>query len=406
MKGLTALALVSVLAIAAPALAGEARTYFDIGAKAYEAGRYMDAISAFKEAYRLSKRPGLLFSLGQANRMEFFARSDPARLKDAVHYYEQYVAKVPSGHHRRDATEALATLKPMLANVGGEAAGTAGAGALVGGARVMISSPTDGARITFDGKPVSDPFMQAVQPGKHKVRIAAKGYQPYERDLVVDAKTGAPPLDITLEEKPARLVVRAPSGAEVSVDGRPEGVAPLPALSLPSGEHFVAVTENGHKPFSRTVRLERGQSQTVEADLHVTAQRTTSWVLIGVGAAGLVTGGALGYVALHKQSQAQSIAEADTSQGNLPPGELGRYNALRQQRDDFRLGSVVALGAGTAVAGLGLVLLAFDEPTAPLPPTERGVPGKERAPETPEFEISAAPLLRSGLYGASVQGSF
>ena len=57
----------------APAAADEARTYFDIGAKAYQAGRYLDAAQAFDEAYRRSTRPGLLFSLGQAHRMEYLS---------------------------------------------------------------------------------------------------------------------------------------------------------------------------------------------------------------------------------------------------------------------------------------------------------------------------------------------
>ena len=400
------LSVALLLALASPARADEARTYFDIGAKAYEAGRYLDAARAFKEAYRLSKRPGLLFSLGQANRMEFFARSDPARLADAVHYYQEYVKEVSSGHHRREATEALATLKPLLANLGG-AGTTSASGGLEAGARVMLSSATEGARIMLDGKAVSDPFMGAVAPGKHKVKITAPGYQSYEREIDVDAKTGAPPLDVTLHEKPGRLVIHAPDGADVAIDGRLQGVTPLPPLSIRPGEHFVAVMLNGHEAFSRTITIGRGAEKTVDADLHTTQQRTASWVLLGAGAAGIVAGGVLGYVALTKQSAAQDIQKADTSSGNLPSSQLDRYDTLRQERDSFRLAAVISLSSGVALAGVGFTLRAFDHPRAPLPPAEQGVPGAGKPVTTsPGFEISAAPLCTPALCGAAVRGAF
>jgi tetratricopeptide (TPR) repeat protein len=406
MKAHAAAMFACALAVSIPARADEARTYFDIGAKAYEAGRYIDAAHAFQEAYRLSKRPGLLFSLGQANRMEFFARSDPARLKDAVHYYEEYLHQAPSGRRVVDATDALATLKPMLANLGGAGAGSPAAVSMRPEPRVMISSPTEGARITFDGKAVSDPFMASVPAGTHHVTLSAPGYEEYRRDLVVDAQRGAPPLDIALQAMPARLTVRAPDGAEVAIDGRLQGVTPLPPLSVPAGKHFVAVTLNGRDAFSRTLTLERGQNATLQADLHVSTQRTVSWVFLGAGGAGVVAGGVLGYLAIQKQSDARSIASASKSQGNLPPSDLARYNSLSSSRDELRLASVVSLSAGAGAAVIGLVLRAFDQPQAPLPPAEQAAPGAEKPAAEPSFEISAAPVFSPGTLGASLGGRF
>ena len=46
----------------------QAKTYFEAGKQAYEASRYAIAISAFDEAYRLSPRSQILFSLAQALR--------------------------------------------------------------------------------------------------------------------------------------------------------------------------------------------------------------------------------------------------------------------------------------------------------------------------------------------------
>lgn len=51
------------------------------------------------------------------------------------------------------------------------------------------------------------------------------------------------------------LVVRAPSGATVSIDGRPPLLAPASLPALAFGEHFVRVTMPGRRPWSARVPL-------------------------------------------------------------------------------------------------------------------------------------------------------
>ncbi len=386
----------------------EARAFFNIGAKAYEAGKYMDAVHAFEQAYKKSTRSGLLFSLAQAHRMQFFAGSDPARLRDAVKHYREYLKAEPNGRRAGDATEALEKLVPLLERLetSGEPASTAPAAATK--PRLMISSPTPGVRIELDGRAVEgDTYIGEVAPGKHRVRLTAPGFQDYVRDVVVDARSGAPPLDVTLVEKPAALTVRAPDGAEVSVDGRFVGNAPLPAIELRPGTHFVAVTSNGRRAFTRKLQLVRGDRRTLDADLESTGQRTTSWVLMGVGAGGLIAGGVLGVVAMGKESDAQAILDDSEKKGDQPASSLGRYEALRGERDDFRLAAVISAGAGLVVGGTGLVLHIFDEPRVQLPDLEEGPAGAPtQAPTPTSMEVSAAPLLSPGAVGGAVFGRF
>src|SRR4051812_9930626 len=52
--------------------AADARLYFNAGARAYAAGKYVPAIRAFEEAYRIEPRPGLVFSIAQAYRRQYF----------------------------------------------------------------------------------------------------------------------------------------------------------------------------------------------------------------------------------------------------------------------------------------------------------------------------------------------
>ena len=405
---LTAGLLATLLLAADPGLAGdESRTYFDIGAKAYQAGRFLDAAQAFEEAYKRSNRAGLLFSLGQAHRMEHAARNDPARLRDAVRYYEEYLAKDPQGKRAAEAADALSKLRPMLGSTekpSGPVAPTAPSKP-----RVMISSPTPDVKVTFDGRGVSHPFIQEVEPGKHKVVLSAPGFEDYTREIVVDAKTGAPPLDIPLKERPALLSINAPDGAEVAIDGRLQGETPLPPLPVGAGKHFVTITVNGKKPFSERVTLKRGEKRTLSASLESTGQRTASWVLMGIGAGGLVAGGVLGYFALDKQSQAQDIRDAAETKGNQSASSLSRYDELRQSRDDYRLASMITLGAGAGLGTLGFMLYVLDPAKAPLPPQEDSAPGQPAAPGSPAapgMEISAAPLWAPGFAGGSILGRF
>ncbi len=397
-----------VSTLGTPALAGgadEARTYFEVGAKAYKVGDYLNAIKAFEEAYRRSNRSGLLFSIAQAHRMEYFARNNPARLRDAVGYYQKYLAAEPKGKRAAEVSEYLARLKPLLPSDAAEPRAPTAPTAPTK-PRVMISSPTPGVHVTFDGRSVSHPFIQEVSAGKHKLLLSAPGFADYTREIVVDAKEGAPAFDIPLKELPASVEIVAPDGAEVTLDGRLLGVTPLPTLPVPSGRHFLAVTKNGKKAWSQEIVLARGQKKRVETSLEATGQRTASWILIGVGAAGVVGGGVLGYLAVRKQSDAQDIRDASTGAGGLPQSDFSRYQSLRQSRDDLRLAAFVTAGTGLGIGSLGLALNIFDEPKVPLPPSEKlpGKPDQQRPSSLPSMEVSALPLPGGG--GATLHGRF
>ena len=255
---------------------------------------------------------------------------------------------------------------------------------------------------------MSHPYIAEVAPGKHKLLLSAPGHVDYTREITVDAKTGAPPLDIPLDPLPAQLTIQAPDGADVAIDGRLQGVTPLPPLPVSAGRHFVTVTLNGRQPYSTRITLKRGEKRKLAADLPSTGQRTASWILMGVGAGGIVAGGVLGFISLRKQSQAEDILDASKTKGDLDESERGRYESLRDSRDNFRLAAVISASAGAGVGALGLMLNLFDQPKAPLPPAEEGVPGEPKGrPEAPSsMEISAAPVFAPGIAGGAFRGRF
>ena len=356
----------------------EARTFFNVGAKAYEAGKYLDAIRAFEEAYKRVQRPGLLFSLGQAHRRQFFVDSEPARLKDAVRYYREYLAKDARGRRRTDAQRALEKIVPLLPQPDeGESVPTPSRSErLSDKPRVVVSSPTPGVQIFFDGKRVQgSTLVRDVTPGRYKLRLSAPGFRDYQREIVVDKVQGTPPLDIALEELPAQVVLDGPAGAEVSVDGRFVGELPLPPLKLSPGEHFVAVTSSGAHAFTKRLRLKRGEKRTLKPDLETTGQRTASWVLMGVGAGGLVAGGVFGALAVNKENQAQELHDKSKNEGNLSSSEANRYLELRDSRDNFRTLTFVSAGIGLAALTTGFVLYVTDRPRVQVPDLDERAPG-------------------------------
>lgn len=399
----------------------QARTYFKAGAQAYEAGQFLAAIQAFEQAFKFAPRAGLVFSIAQAYRRQYYIDKAPQHLNEAINKYRAYLKAAPDGPRRADAAQALAELEPLAAKLqappptgedgeeGVPPPAPAPTPALTSATRLMVSSQTEGAKVSLDGgKPKKAPLIAEVKAGQHKVLITAKGYFDEEREVTA-AEGGILAVDIRLRERPARLTLRVEEGSEVSIDGRLVGVAPLSPLDLPSGDHFISVVRNGREAWSRDIRLKRGEKRTLKVDLEVTTQRTVSWALIGTGIASVAIGALATLGALSEQQKAQDIDKARDT-GNITPGDLDKYAEHAQTRDDLRIAAFGSYVAGALFATTGLFLYSFDEPKMKLPPPrlEQDTPEQEPAskPDEPSMEISAAPFWTPGAAGAAVGGRF
>jgi tetratricopeptide (TPR) repeat protein len=404
-----AAALALALALPATARAEEAveraQALFNVGAQAYAQGDFNGAIEAFEEAYRASARSGILFSIAQAHRKQFYVAREPARLRAAIEHYHAYLGKVSTGKHRGIAVEALAELEPIAAKVAPE--GVSAALALKGArTRVMVSSAAPGAHVSLDGAPPRpSPLIADVKPGQHTVRVEAEGYVDDQRPLLA-VEGGLVALDVPLRERPARLFVRAEDGADVTVDRRLAGRTPLPGpIELAAGQHFVAVTRNGRRPFGEEVKLALGESKSVDVEPGVTGQRVASYLLAAVAGAGAVVGGAFVGVAYHEQAVAESIRDAG-KRGNISQGMLDGYASALASREDFKRATYGAFGGALALGiGAGALFL-FD---TPRPPTGfvrvDEAPARGTRPAAP-LEVSALPLAGPGFVGAGVFGRF
>ncbi len=96
----------------------QARALFQQGRAAYEDGRYRDAWDYFRRAYLLSKRPELLYNVGQS--------ADRLRMdKQALEAFELYLKRLPDAGNRREVENRVRALKERLGQ-NGNAAATAG----------------------------------------------------------------------------------------------------------------------------------------------------------------------------------------------------------------------------------------------------------------------------------------
>ena len=88
----------------------EAERLYNQGQTAYEALRYDDALTAWEKSYALSKLPGLLFNIAQAQRL----RGRAGDCTKATANYRKFIALMPKSTERPTAEGFIAELSPCV----------------------------------------------------------------------------------------------------------------------------------------------------------------------------------------------------------------------------------------------------------------------------------------------------
>lgn len=378
----------SVLVIAALSVVGagrveQAKSYFEAGQQAFEAGEFDVAATAYQQALEIlptpgpgqaDPRPAIVFSLAQAYRRNYFDELDTEKrnldaLDRAVEAYRRYLVMAPGGSRTTDAKDHLATLELELARVSLLGLRRKAADA-ERPTRIMITSKTAGAQASIDGTATATvPVVRDVEPGKHTVTVSRKGYftEVVETEAVKGSLAVVP---VDLLAMPAKLRIEAPNEAIVSVDGRMVGVAPIRAsIELEAGRRLVTVTAAGRQSFSREIELTRGVQESLRVDLEPTGQRQAArYFLIGggvVAAVGVMTG----VTALLNNAAARVyLLRRDTANEVLTQADLLNYRSARADYNKFSTISVTTLIIAAAVLATGGVLYAFDSPSSATGP--------------------------------------
>jgi hypothetical protein len=120
----------------------KARELFKQGRDAYEDGRYRDAWDYFRQAYLLSKRPELLYNVGQS--------ADRLRMdREALEAFRLYLAKLPDAENRREVENRVRALEERLGTEAGAA---------------PPPPEEDPAYLTAEGEDEADIFGSAEEP--------------------------------------------------------------------------------------------------------------------------------------------------------------------------------------------------------------------------------------------------
>ncbi len=390
----------------------EAKRFFEAGRQAYEAGQYLVSATAFEAAFRLAPRPPVAFSMAQAYRRQYFVDRDPAKLKRALDLYKQYIIDVPQGGRRDDAIEYVAELEPLLQRVEDEWR-KKGLGPVKAmeppsseATQLMISSRTKGAAGRLDDDKLAEvPVIREVKPGKHKIRVEARGYFPDEVEGIAVAGRLVV-VEVNLRAQPARLLVRARPGAEVSIDGRPVGALPLlRPLEVTAGRHFVSVAERGYYAYNREIHVERGQELAIDAPLRRTRQRMVSYWVLGTAGAVLLAGATTSTLAFVHQGRAQDLLDRKAAHG-LSQEELDEYLRQRGLRDDYVTASYFLYGGAIAIAASGALLYLTDVPRVQMTaPTSDGASEDALTPTDQEPTLSPT-VGAGGMMGLVLSGTF
>ena len=402
-RALFALWLACLLLRVVPAAAADdlkddprARQFFEVGAQAYSKGQYLLAIDAFNEAYAITQRPGLLFSLAQAHQRQFRSSGDEPHLAQAIEHYRRYLAKMPSGGRHNDASAALNTLLAVAERLHPPNQASPGRAQIFG--RLLLSSSTAEAKLTVNGETVeSVPTALELPADKYRVVASAPGFETRTQEVSIVAGSSVP-LNLELRPLPARLRLSGPAGAEVFIDGRSAGWLPMGELSLTAGEHWVSLRRSGRKTRSALVRIERGQVAQLELALETTLQRTAAWV-VGAGAVvGVGLTGTLAVLAYARDREASSL-DRDKREGNITLAQGQRLNDALDARDELRTGATVAGVTTAALIGSTLILYFAD---TPAPPWGAASHASLRPAPT---EVAWQPLV-GGVWGMSASSSF
>jgi tetratricopeptide (TPR) repeat protein len=264
-----ALLAVSTVASAEPA-AGELH---EQAARAYREARYPEAIELLSRAQRLDPRPELSHDLGRAHE----AAGDLVR---AIASFRDYLRLEPAASDRAVIEARIANLERKRAE-------------LV--PRLTIGSSPAGATVLLDGRAVgTTPWSGTAPAGSHGISLRSAGFRAIERRITLVERQQFE-LSVVLEPvvlepvpvapaRPAPRKVSLPVFVAFGVGAGALGTAAGFELARASAEDSArgAPTQLDHQ--QRYAAAER--------------RRDVARVLLGVGAAAILTGGVLLYLDL------------------------------------------------------------------------------------------------------------
>lgn len=132
-----------------------------------------------------------------------------------------------------------------------------------GEGELVVQSRPPGAQVKIDGEVKgATPLTVRLDAGAHVMEVQSGKAEPRVIPLTITAGVQTSQyVELQGVAQTGTLEIRSePSGARVTIDGRPRGTTPVTARDLTPGDHTVVV-ESGGRKVQQAVRVEAGGTQ-------------------------------------------------------------------------------------------------------------------------------------------------
>ncbi len=217
----------------------KAKRLFKVGNKAFDAGRYSDALASYRASYKHYPRPSTLFNIAVCR----------DRLGDLEGAYVDYAAFVEAAEADDAAlvTRAKARLTELNASLT---------------LAVQVTSAPAGAAVFVDGGDAvagRTPITLQLSPGAHTLRFEARKHVTASQDVTVVPGTPTR-VDATLEALATISVTATPADATIRLDGADASGSGALTVTVPAGAHAFSVEREGHAPRRLEVSVTAGET--------------------------------------------------------------------------------------------------------------------------------------------------
>lgn len=134
---------------------------------------------------------------------------------------------------------------------------------------ILMDSEPQGATVILGGiaQGTTPLALHTIRLGEHRARLTLAGFN--EKDVVFQVEDRIPRrVFVEMDSNSGSLVITStPPGAQVFVDGRSEGVAPLSLQRVPQGERDIRLQLAGYELFQTALRITPDDTSRVDAVL-------------------------------------------------------------------------------------------------------------------------------------------
>jgi tetratricopeptide (TPR) repeat protein len=266
----------------------EAKANYDAGVKAYQNGRYNDAVRFFGEADRLAPSAPLSFNIARVH-----ARAGDA--SQALRFYRDYLRRAPNAANAGEVREIVKKYEAELASAGKQ--------------QLSVLTTPNGASALVNGSAVGrTPWTRDLAPGEYRVELSHPGYASVAR-VVTLSLDHAEDVIVELEALPDAPAARGTTGTTspalgpAKAETTPErettkaaGFGAWPWVTLGVGGAALGgalAFELSRDSAEDAARREPRQIAFSEKLDQMESRKTTARVLASIGGALVLTGGVL-----------------------------------------------------------------------------------------------------------------